>query len=263
MTAPLPAPDDLRLRQCRFVLFSTSHPGNIGASARAIRTMGFDRLSLVAPHRFPDPQATAMAASARSVLDAAQVTADLPTALADCHWVVGASARLRGVNLPELTPREAAAHAASVVAQGGQVAVLFGNERTGLENDQLAKCHATVVIPADPSYSSLNLAQAVQLLAYELRLALCGAHEHTLNVRTEPLATALHMERFFEHLTQMLEDIDFHKGRSSQTIMRRLRRLFQRIPLEERELRILRGIFADAQRMALLAGERADARPPR
>lgn len=261
MTAPLPTPDDPRLRQCRFVLYSTSHPGNIGASARAIRTMGFDRLSLVTPQRFPDPQATSMAASAWPVLDAAQVSADLPAALADCHWVVGASARLRGVSLPEMTPREAAAHAATVVAQGGQVAVLFGNERTGLENDQLAKCHATVVIPADPGYSSLNLAQAVQVLAYELRLALCGAQEHVLNVHAEPLATAEQMEQFFAHLAQTLDDIDFHKGRSSQTIMRRLRRLFQRIPLDERELRILRGIFADAQRMARLAGH--GDRPPR
>jgi tRNA (cytidine32/uridine32-2'-O)-methyltransferase len=129
---------------------------------------------------------------------------------------------------------------------------VFGNERTGLENDELARCHAAVHIPTDPAFSSLNLAQAVQVLAYELRLAQTQpeAPAGSESAREEPLATADQLEHFFTHLAQTLVDIDFHKGRSPRTIMKRLRRLFLRVGLEQREVRILRGIFDDAQRMA-------------
>jgi tRNA (cytidine32/uridine32-2'-O)-methyltransferase len=253
------------LQSIRFVLVRTSHPGNIGASARAIRTMGLTRLGLVAPQRFPHADATAMAVGADDVLSGTSVTSTLVEAVADCTLVLGCTARHRGVQLEELSPRQAAERALAASAQG-EVAIVFGNERTGLENDELMSCHAAVHIPSVADFSSLNLAQAVQVLAYELRLAtLAGA---AVDPATQPAgkietpATAEQLEYFFEHMGQMLDDIDFHKGRSPRTIMQRLRRLFLRSNLEEREVRILRGIFDDAQRMARLAGG-AGSEPPR
>src|SRR5690349_21699325 len=140
----------------RFVLVNTSHPGNIGAAARAIRTMGLRRLSLVAPQAFPHREATALAAGADDVLDAAPVNADLPAAIADCRLVLGATARRRGVELEELDPREAARRVLAAAGEGHEVALLFGNERVGLDNDEIRYCHAAITIPSDPSYSSLN-----------------------------------------------------------------------------------------------------------
>jgi len=237
----------------RFVLVRTSHPGNIGASARAIRTMGLSRLSLVAPHRYPHADATAMAVGADDVLANAAVTATLVEATGDCTLVLGCTARRRGVALEELSPRQAATRALAASKQG-EVAFVFGNERTGLENDELMLCHAAVHIPSVEDFSSLNLAQAVQVLAYELRIAtLESAAAQAPAEKIERLASIEQLEYFFGHLEQMLENIDFHKGRSPRTIMQRLRRLFLRANLEEREVRILRGIFDDAQRMARLA----------
>jgi len=243
----------------RFVLVRTSHPGNIGAAARAIRTMGFARLHLVAPHRFPHADATAMAAGADDVLGNAMMTPTLVEAITDCTLVLGCTARRRGVSLEELLPRQAAARAFAASAQG-EVAIVFGNERTGLENDELMSCHTAVHIPSVEDFSSLNLAQAVQVIAYELRLATLESTPLQAQAeQTEPLATVAQLEHFFSHLQQTLENIDFHKGRSPRTIMQRLRRLFLRTNLEQREVRILRGIFDDAQRMARLAkGGRPD-----
>ena len=242
----------------RYVLVRTSHPGNIGSAARAIRTMGFVRMELVAPHRFPDPEANALAAGADDVLGNAGIHGELVGGLAGSSLALGLSARRRGVNLPELTPREAAQQALAAAARGEQVALVFGNERTGLENEELARCHAMVRIPSVDDFSSLNLAQAVQVMAYELRVAMLGDEppaappEHD-----EPPADASQMEQFYRHLAQTLDDIDFHKGREPTTIMLRLRKLFQRAQPDERELRVLHGILADAQRMAGLAkGER-------
>ena len=244
----------------RFVLVRTSHPGNIGAAARAIRTMGFSRLVLVQPQHFPDPEATALAAGADDVLERAVVVPDLVSAIADCELVLGCTARRRGVALEELSPRVAAGRALESAAAAAQVAIVFGNERTGLENDELMRCHAAVHIPSDPAFSSLNLAQAVQVLAYELRVAsldAAGTPQDAVR-RSDPPATTEQLEYFFAHLAQTLDDIDFHKGRSPRTILQRLRRLFLRSDLDQRELRILRGIFDDAQRMARLAAERKD-----
>ena len=236
----------------RFVLVRTSHPGNIGAAARAIRTMGFERLSLVAPHRFPHAEAVALAAGALELLDDTVITPTLVDAVADCTLVLGCTARKRVVQLEELSPRQAAARALAASAHG-EVAIVFGNERTGLENDELMSCHAAVHIPSVEDFPSLNLAQAVQLLAYELRLALLDQTPAVVEEPREPLASIEELEHFFGHLAQMLDDIDFHKGRSPMTIMKRLRRLFLRTGLEQREVRILRGIFDDAQRMSRLA----------
>ncbi len=247
----------------RFVLVRTSHPGNIGSAARAIRTMGFTRMELVAPAQFPDREANALAAGADDVLEGAGLHPELVGALAGSQLALGLSARRRGVNLPELTPREAALQALQAAARGEQVALVFGNERTGLENEELARCHAMVRIPSVDDFSSLNLAQAVQVMAYELRVAsLADVPAAAPPSNDEPLADAAQMERFYEHLAQTLDDIDFHKGRAPTTIMLRLRKLFQRAQMDERELRMLHGIFADAQRMARIATSAGQVRDP-
>ncbi|AFC86701.1 RNA methyltransferase, TrmH family, group 1 [Frateuria aurantia DSM 6220] len=251
--------ETLRAR-LRFVLVRTSHPGNIGGAARAIRTMGFTRLHLVDPARFPDPEAYALAASADAVLDQAVVSPQLTDALTGSQLVLGLSARRRDVHLPELTPEQAATKAWQAAAAGQEVSLIFGNERTGLENDELARCHAMVMIPSVEDYSSLNLAQAVQVMAYELRKAgLAEAPAVPTPTDEEPPADAALMERFYQHLAQTLDDIEFHKGRAPETIMLRLRRLFQRARPDARELRILHGVLADAQRMAQLAGKAGNA----
>ncbi|MHB1273442.1 MAG: RNA methyltransferase [Rhodanobacter sp.] len=243
----------------RFVLVRPSHPGNIGSAARAIRTMGFERLELVAPARFPDPEATALAAGADAVLARAGIHDGLVDSLAGCSLVLGLSARRRGVQLPEVSPREAAGQALAAAARGEQVALVFGNERSGLENEELARCHAMVRIPSVDDFSSLNLSQAVQVMAYELRVAMLGDNAPAAPpVHDEPPADAAQMERFYEHLAQTLDDIDFHKGRTATTILLRLRKLFQRAQPDNRELRVLHGILADAQRMAQLAGEKGE-----
>ena len=239
----------------RYVMVRTSHPGNIGSAARAIRTMGFQRLELVTPARFPDREAHALAAGADDVLEGAGVHTELVDSLLGCNLALGLSARRRGVNLPELSPREAAAQALAAAARGEQVALVFGNERSGLENEELARCHAMVRIPSVDDFSSLNLSQAVQVMAYEMRVAMLEQAPEPLPapVHEEMPADAAQMERFYEHLAQTLDDIEFHKGRAPTTIMLRLRKLFQRAQMDERELRVLHGILADAQRMAGLA----------
>ena len=242
----------LALSRVRFVLARTSHPGNIGSAARAIRTMGFRRLSLVAPAEYPHMDAYKMAAGADDVLEAAERFDSLREAVAECNLVLGATARLRGVALEELNPRMAARRALDAAAQGREVALVFGNEQSGLSNDEIKLCHAAVHIPSDPGYSSLNLAQAVQVVAYELRMArLEGSPQRQGNA--DPPSTAAELEGFFEHLATTLHDIDFHKGRSERTIMQRLRRFFLRAAPDKRELRVLRGILADVQRSAGLA----------
>lgn len=226
----------------RIILVGTTHPGNIGATARAMCTMGLDRLTLVAPREFPSPEATARAAGADAVLDGAQVCDTLEEALAGCRFVVGASARLRAVPWPAVTPREAAPRLLAESAHG-EAAVMFGRESSGLNNEELARCHALLHIPTNPEYSSLNLAMAVQVVAYELRLATLGeaALEHE---RIDPLAPAEELERFYEHLERTLVDAGFLNPRNPRHLMLRLRRLFNRALPEEKEVRILRGILS-------------------
>jgi tRNA (cytidine32/uridine32-2'-O)-methyltransferase len=242
----------------RIVLVGTSHPGNIGAAARAMKTMGLDRLVLVAPEaQFPHREAVAMAAGAEDLLESAQVVATLDDALADCVTAFGCTARRRSVALPEHDPRAGAA-ALRAAAARGPVALLFGRERTGLSNEELQRCHAAIHIPANPEYSSLNLAAAVQVLSYELRMASLAAEPVAApgpDPDAEPVATQAQLEGFFGHLDQALHDIDFHKGRAPDIVMQRLRRLVLRATPDARELRILHGILADAQRMARLARE--------
>ncbi|MCE7031653.1 RNA methyltransferase [Lysobacter sp. GX 14042] len=251
-------PDPARhASRLRIVLVGTQHPGNIGSAARALKTMGLARLVLVAPEKSPNAESSALAAGADDVLDAAAVYPDLAAAVADCRLVLGCTARSRRVQLEELLPREAASRAVAEAAAGAEVALVFGRERTGLDNHELQLCHAAVHIPANPDYSSLNLAAAVQVLAYELRLALLDDAGPTGQAEPrDPPAAHDEMEGLFAHLSQTLEQIDFHKGRAPESAMRKLRRMFLRARLDQREVRLLHGILADAERMAMLAGRR-------
>lgn len=238
----------------RIVLVGTQHPGNIGSAARAMKTMGLSRLVLVAPERFPHPDAQALAAGADDLLAGAEVHATLAGAIADCTLVLGCTARSRRVPLPEQGPPEAAVALLEEATRGAQVALVFGRERTGLDNDELQLCHGAVHIPANPGYSSLNLAAAVQVLAWELRSAWLGrAPEESVEPR-DPPASHAELEGLFAQLAETLDGIDFHKGRAPESAMRKLRRIFLRARLDAREVRLLRGVLADAQRMARLAG---------
>jgi len=235
----------------RVVLVGTQHPGNIGSAARAMKTMGLSRLCLVAPERFPDREAYALAAGANDLLDVAEIHPSLASAVADCRLVLASTARHRTVPMPELTPREGAQRLLDAQATG-QVALVFGRERTGLENDELQLCHAAICIPTNPDYSSLNLAAAVQVIAYELRVARLAHEPAAIAPAGDPdeqPATHGEMESFFAHLGTLLDDIDFHKGKAPDMVTQRLRRLFLRAQPDPRELRILRGIFSDTQRL--------------
>ena len=248
----------------RIVLVGTQHPGNIGSAARAMKTMGLRRLVLVAPERYPHADASAMAAGADDVLADAIQVATLAEAVADCRLVLGCTARSRRVALEELLPAAAAARTVAAAAAGTDAALVFGRERTGLDNDELQLCHAAVHIPADPVYSSLNLAAAVQVLSYELRLAMLGLRAAVPVAQPGPVpapdgdvpASHAELEGFFAQLADTLDAIDFHKGRAPESAMRKLRRIFLRSNLDDRDVRLLRGVLADAQRMARLAGER-------
>jgi len=225
----------------RFVLCETSHPGNIGAAARAIKTMGFSDLVLVNPQDFPSTEAHARASGASDVLANARVVDSLEAAVEDCGLVVGASARRRSLQWPELNPRECAAQALEVAAQK-PVALVFGTERSGLQNEQMDRCNALVYIPANPDYSSLNLAAAVQLIAYELRFAQ-GQFEPKQDPEWPP-ASAGEMEMFYEHLHRVLLNSGFLKPDNPRNLMRKMRRLFNRAQPDEHEIQILRGMLA-------------------
>ncbi|MCD7100316.1 RNA methyltransferase [Stenotrophomonas sp. MMGLT7] len=239
----------------RFVLVGTQHPGNIGAAARAMKTMGLSRLVLVAPEKPLDEAAYRRSAGAEDVLGDAPVLPTLAEAVADCRLVLGCTARARRVALEELLPADAAARAVQRAGEPAEVAVVFGRERTGLSNDELQLCHVAVHIPSDPAFSSLNLAAAVQVLAYELRLAqLAGVPAPAPEPGfREQVASHAQLEGLFGQLGDTLDEIDFHKGRAPESAMRKLRRLFLKAELSEQEVRLLRGILSDAQRMARLA----------
>ena len=263
-----PAAADLACR-LRVVLVGTQHPGNVGSAARALKTMGLSRLVLVAPERAPNAESSALAAGADDLLEGAATFDTLAEAVADCRLVLGCTARSRRVALEELLPRDATARIVAAAAEGAEVALVFGRERTGLDNEELQLCHAAVHIPANPDYSSLNLAAAVQVLAYEMRLALLasaspaepGMQPHQSrgmphDTPRDTPATHAQLEGMFAQFGETLDAIDFHKGRAPESAMRKLRRLFLRADLDEREVRLLRGILSDAQRMAMLAGRR-------
>lgn len=240
----------MNLEKIKFVLDQTSHPGNIGSAARAMKVMGLSTLHLVRPVLFPHAEATALASSADDLLDCAEVHESMDAALEDCTFIVGTSARVRSVAQPMLAPREAAAR---LTAESGPVAVVFGCERSGLDNTTLDRCHALVQVPTNPEYSSLNLAQAVQIMAYELRLAALAADADRLPRSDEagPVpASDKRMAVFFERLEQTLRIIRFSTPGQDETLHRRLRRVFLRARPDDDELNILNGILSSTRKAA-------------
>lgn len=230
------------LGRVRIVLSRPTHPGNIGAAARAMKTMGLARLVLIEPRRFPDPQATAMAAGAADLLDAARVCAGLDEALAGSAVAIGFTARRRDLAPVAIDARAAAALAVAEAQSGAEVALLFGTEMAGLSNDELIRCQRIAHIPADPAFSSLNLAAAVQIAAYELRVAACGAA--TFDSERTPPATFEEVEGFFAYLESSLLASGFLDPYNPRRLMERLRRLFGRARLEAQEVNILRGMLS-------------------
>ncbi len=224
----------------RIVLVDTSHPGNIGAVARAMKTMALTDLALVRPKHFPSNEATARAAGADDVLGRARVHATLDEAIADCGWVVGASARLRTVALPIVDPHAAAATIWQRLA-ANRVAVLFGPEQSGLTNDDLKRCQELVHIPANPEFSSLNLAMAVQVICYELRMAQPDRLPPERPASDSRLATAAELEGLHEHLERLLTESGFLHPEHQRQIELKLRRIFHKATLEDNEVAILRG----------------------
>lgn len=235
----------LALDRIRIVLSRTSHPGNIGAAARAMKTMGLSQLWLVAPQAHPSREAWARASGATDVLDAARVVPTLQEALAGTVLSAALTARRRELSLPRMHAREAAAELLRHTA-AGEVALVFGNETNGLSNDEVALCGMPVSIPANPEYSSLNLGAAVQVLCYELRIAAL-----TPQPPADPLpqlATHDEVEGFFAHLTRVSTQSGFHDPANPKRLLPRLRRLFGRIRLEREEVSILRGLLTSFER---------------
>jgi tRNA/rRNA methyltransferase len=233
----------------RFVLVSPSHPGNVGAAARAIKTMGFSDLVLVTPRLSDvkaDPEAQAMASGADDVLAQARVVGSLEEALSGVHWSVALSARPREYGPPLTAPRAAAEQAIAEMAEGANVALVFGNERTGLSNDDVARCSAIAHIPANPVYSSLNLAQAIQVLAYEMRLAclqtVAPGDVAATATATSARASTDDIEGMYAHFEQALIALKFLDPANPKKLMARVRQLFGRSGLEPEEVNILRGI---------------------
>jgi tRNA (cytidine32/uridine32-2'-O)-methyltransferase len=233
------------LSNVRIVLVGTTHPGNIGATARAMKNMCLERLWLVRPRHFPNAEATARASGADELLSRAVVCSTLDEALTDCRLVVGSSARMRSVRWPVLDPRTCGAtlHAE---AGSGPVALVFGRESSGLTNEELGRCHYLVHIPTNEAYNSLNLAAAVQVLVYEIYLASRAGAEKCELIHRE-VAGADAMQGFLQHLEQALLDLNFANPRQSKTLLQRLRRLFLRARPDRDELNILRGVLSAAQ----------------
>jgi tRNA (cytidine32/uridine32-2'-O)-methyltransferase len=235
----------LGLSNVRIVLVNTSHPGNIGATARAMKNMRLSRLVLVEPRDYPSMKALARAASALDVLDNAVIVPTLADAVADCGLVIGTSARSRKIPWPMLEPEECADRVIREMVSN-QVALVFGREDSGLTNEELQLCHYHVQIPGNPEYSVLNLAAAVMVLCYEI-------HKAALKASTTPrvaddeaeqeMATAGELQGFIEHLERALIRLDFMDPEHPGLLMRKLRRLYTRLRLEKLEVRMLRGIL--------------------
>ena len=237
----------------RFVLVEPTHPGNIGAVARAMKTMGLENLVLVNPEQFPDVEATRRAAGAESVLQKATIVATLNEAINDCDMVFGTSVRDREVSWSTITPRLAADKVVEHYGlQQGNIAVLFGRERSGLKNEELDLCQYQIRIPANEEYSSLNLASAAQILAYEVRMAMLSVEEidlvadEAVNERLA-LATTDDLQRYYQHLEQTLDQIDFIKSKPPTKLMRKITRLYNRAQVNIEEIQILRGILTAMQ----------------
>ena len=232
----------LALDRIRVVLSRTSHPGNIGAAARAMKTMGLRDLWLVAPEAFPDEVATARASGAADLLESARVVGTLQEALADTVFSAALTARRRELSLPRMQARDAAGELVAR-SEDGIVALVFGNETSGMTNEEVGLCSLPVTIPTDPDFSSLNLGAAVQVLSYELRMAAFGeAAAAPADVQAEP-ATHADFEGFMSHLERVVTASGFHDPANPKRLLPRMRRLFNRVRLEKEEVAILRGML--------------------
>ena len=230
------------LDRIRVVLVNTSHPGNIGASARAMANMGLSKLVLVDPQEYPSMAATARAAGADDILDAARVCASLAEAVADCSQVYGTTARLRSITWPEYSPQELAAQVRKV-EDDQDIAIVFGRERSGLTNEELDLCSALVHIPVDARHSSLNVASAVMVLSFALRSALIEPDSEPRVVgrkHSSPPASSGELQFYFESLDNLLQRVDFYKGNATR-VMRKLRRLYYKSDPSQEDIRILLG----------------------
>lgn len=230
----------------RIVLCQTSHPGNIGSTARAMKTMGLGHLYLVEPKHFPDAHATALSVNAADVLETAVVTDTLEEAVADCNFVIGVSGKKRSLSQEVLNVREAASKT-KTLASHQQIALVFGNETNGLSSAQADLCQALATIPANPEYNSLNLSQAVQIMCYELRMAITDSKSHVENNPVE-LATQEELEHFYVHMKQVLEEIGYINPRAPKKLFERLRRMYARTQLEKEEVHLLRGVLTLTQK---------------
>ncbi len=233
------------LENVRIILIGTSHPGNIGSAARAMKTMGLTNLVLVQPECEIDGKSVALSAGATDVLQNHKVCNSLDEAIADCGLVIGASARPRTLDWPMLDPREMGEKAV-IEGQKYPVALVFGRENSGLTNDELQKCHFHVFIPANPDYSSLNLAMAVQTLSYEIRMAFLAAAAYPEQEQEYPLTEEI--EGLFNHLEQTLTDTRFIVPAHPGLVMNKLRRFFNRARPEVKEIRMWRGILSSIQK---------------
>ena len=239
-----------RQAKIRIVLVNTSHPGNIGGAARAMKNMGLAELYLVEPREYPAPRAVWRAAGARDVLANAKIVSSVDEAIKDCGLVIGTSARERRIPWPLINPRECGDKIWKE-AKSHQVALLFGREDRGLTNSELQKCHYHVHIPSNPNYSSLNLATAVQVLSYEIRMASLVRKNGDLpemNEWDQPLATADELELFHEHLAATMADLKFYDPDNPKQLLTRMRRLFNRTRMDKMEVSMLRGLLSAAQR---------------
>jgi tRNA (cytidine32/uridine32-2'-O)-methyltransferase len=241
------------LPQIRFTLVETSHPGNIGAAARAMKCMNLPSLVLVSPGNFPHPDAVSRAAGADDVLEQAQVYGSLKEAVSDCIFVAGTTARNRAIGWPVESPR-AAAKKILEEASRGPVALLFGRERSGLTNAEVDSCNLLIRIPTGDDYSSLNLASAAQIMAYELFVA-AGGNEAQMPSRAVAADQRI-LDGFYQHLERALSDLDFMKSEHPTRLMRKLVRLFNRARPTPEEVNILRGILTAAQSVRRGVGQR-------
>ncbi len=233
------------LENIRIVLVGTTHPGNIGAAARAMKTMQQSKLVLVAPKIYPSAEATARATGADDILAKAEVYDDLKTAVADCELVIATTARRRSLPWPTITPRQCAEQITQ--AGAGETAIVFGRESSGLSNEELELSHLMLQIPANPDYSSLNLASAVQIVCYELLVNALSGSEPDADLNAETYASQKQMEMFYEHLEQGMIEIGYLDPDNPRRLMHRMRRLFNRARLEESEWKILRGLLSAMQ----------------
>ena len=239
--------NDNFLNTVKVVLVGTTHPGNIGAAARAIKNMGIYNLALVKPKEFPSDIAIYRSKAAKDILENAEIYESLEDAIAGCKLIVGTSARARSVPWPVFNPRDAAEEMLKISKQGN-VAIVFGREDRGLTNDELGLCNFHVHIPSDPKYSSLNLSQAVQILAYEIRLAY-SRDEVISEVKWDvDLANNEQTERLIDHMEELMQDVEFYDVENPRKLLLRVRRFFKRSKIDVMEANIFRGLFSAIQK---------------